>query len=64
MASRIYIVSDENTGKKRMVDASSQWQAIKFCTKPHMKAKAATAKDVAVFITNGGKIENPEEVQA
>lgn len=56
MASRIYLV-EFYEGEDQMVDASSQWQAIKHCVKRTVKARAATAQDVATFVTNGGKIE-------
>lgn len=56
MATRIYLV--EFNKKTRMIDATSHWQAIKHCVSPNVNSRVATAKDVAVFVGDGGKIED------
>ncbi len=57
-SSRIYLVHFNDGSKNRLVDASSQWQAMKHCMKGMLSAKAATAKDVAAHVITGGTIED------
>ena len=56
MASRIYLVEFTNETKK-LVTATSQWQAIRHYVQGMVTAKAATAKDVAAHMSSGGQIE-------
>lgn len=65
MATRIYLVevAGVNPPTTRMVEAVSQWQAIKQACKGFFNARPANAKDVANFVEAGGKIER-EPVQS
>ena len=44
---RIYVVLNKQSGLKRLIEATSQSQAIRHCIKPHYEAKVASAKEVA-----------------
>lgn len=67
MATRLYVVTNNDTKTVRLIDAASQGQAVKHCTKDHFSVKTATTKDVAFLVGNGCKVEsltNGEQVQS
>lgn len=55
MITRIYVVI--NGEEKRLVDAASAAQAIRHCVKNKYSAKAATPKDIALYMSAGITIE-------
>ena len=60
MASRIYSV--KGGGKVWMVNAATAAGAIRAIVGKQYEAKAATPKDVAEFMSHGGKILDLDEV--
>lgn len=68
MSTRIYVVTETKTNEKKLVQAPSQWQAIRQCVNGMFDVKAANAKDVADHLMGGGIITGmtpaPAEQQA
>ncbi len=60
MQTRIYVVI-ETDGTKRMVEATSQNQAISHCVQGRYKATVASAKDVAQLTAEGITVEKAEK---
>ncbi len=54
---RIYLVLNKDTGTQRLVEATSQSQAIRHCTHPTYLATVATGKIVGNCVSEGIKIE-------
>lgn len=54
---RIYVVLNKTTGERRLVEATSQSQAIRHCTHPTYEATVASAKIVGNCVTEGLRIE-------
>lgn len=57
MSTRIYDVFNQATGDKRLVEATSQAQAIRHCVSKVYRADAATPKAVAEAMSGGLRIE-------
>jgi hypothetical protein len=57
---RIYVVLNQQTGDKRLVEATSQAQAIRHCVSTIYRADVATSKAVAQFMSKGVRIEVAE----
>lgn len=62
-ATRFYVVevTDRKTKEvieTRLVEATSQAQAINHVTKPHHSAHAASSKEIAALMTKGVKVED------
>lgn len=62
MQTRIYVVVEKD-GTKRMIEATSQAQAIRHCVKDRFTASVATAKDVADLSRAGIQVERAGEEQ-
>lgn len=54
---RIYVVLNKQTGDKRLVEATSQAQAIRHCVSTVYKADVATTKELAADMSSGMKVE-------
>lgn len=63
MQTRIYVVINRTTGEKRLIEATSQAQAIRHCTYPAYEATVATAKTVGECVSGGMRIEKANEQQ-
>jgi len=50
-------MDDEHTGRESMVEAGTPSQAIRHIVKQKFQVKPATGKQVADFISKGGKIQ-------
>lgn len=61
---RIYVVLNRQTGDKRMVEATSQEQAIRHCVHALYKADIASPKTVAFMMGEGLRIEKAEPLRA
>jgi len=59
--SRIYVVINRVTDEKRLVEATSQAQAIRHCVATVYRADVASSKVVAHYMGEGLKIENAVE---
>ena len=57
MATRLYIVTENATGKVRLIDANSQTQALLHAAKPAWTVSAASPKDVAAAMAGGAAVE-------
>lgn len=57
MATRIYIVTENATGKVHLVDANSQTQALLHVAKPAWTTTVASAKEVAKAMASGAAVE-------
>lgn len=70
--SRIYIVRSTNGASQRLVEATSQAQAVRHCVSQDYEVYVATTKDVAKFMACGvlvetagnGVVENPHVTTA
>lgn len=60
---RIYVVINKATNEKRLVEATSQAQAIRHCVSKVYVAEAASPKTVAGCMTNGLSIEHANETE-
>lgn len=56
-STRVYVVINSTTGEKRLIEATSQSQAIRHCTYPQYKADAASPLTVARMMGDGLKLE-------
>jgi len=63
VSTRIYVVGAAGSEKKRLVKASSRWQAIRWAIKDKVEAKTATTTEVADLMAAGVPLE-VAEVQA
>lgn len=64
MQTRIYAVRAANgEGKPRLVEATSQSQAIRHVTGDLFSAEVVRAKDLAHLMSTGTKVEQLREVQ-
>lgn len=61
---RIYLIEETATGRKRLVNANSQGQALLFCAKTQYQIKPALAVDVAAAYEAGIKVEEAKESTA
>ena len=61
---RIYVVINSTTGEKRLVEATSQSQAIRHCTLPTYKADAASPLTVAHMMGEGLRLERAMVIAA
>ncbi len=59
MQTRIYVVrrTGDNTGENRLVEATSQAQAIRHVTGGIYTAEVAKTKDLADLMASGAKVE-------
>lgn len=57
MSTRIYTVTEKGSDKVRLVEASSQSQAIRHVVADRFEATAASGKDVAAAMQAGVKLE-------
>jgi hypothetical protein len=64
MAERIYIVTDKRIGTKRMVQACSQYKAIRHVASDTFTVDVASALDVAFYMTSGMLVETCDDKQA
>ena len=55
--SRIYVVLNKQTGEKRLVEATTQAQAIRHCVMTIYRADVASAKTLAHYMGEGLRIE-------
>ncbi len=58
---RIYLVTNQQTGTVRLVEAGSQSQAIRHCVQSIYRADAVLAKTLAQHMGEGIKIEKASE---
>lgn len=56
-ATRIYLVSDEDTATKRLVRASTQAQATHHAARSRFDVKVASQDDLVNLIASGVKVE-------
>lgn len=64
MQTRIYVIDQKGTSAengRRLVEATSQAQAIRHCAQNVYTAKAARPTDVAALMTSGIQIEKATE---
>jgi hypothetical protein len=57
MSTRIYLVTDVETNKHRLIRASNQAQAIKYAAKTRFDIEVAGQDDLVSLLTNGVPIE-------
>lgn len=57
---RIYVVQNKTTAEKRLVEATSQAQAIRHCVAQVYRADVASPKAVASLMGEGLKVERAE----
>lgn len=55
-ATRIYIVTDKETGQQKMVEASSNAQALRKATEETFESRVATTVEVVSYMKSGGDI--------
>lgn len=60
---RIYVVVNSTTGEKRLVEATSQAQAIRHCTRGTYAAETPLPLEVARYMGDGLKLERANEQQ-
>jgi hypothetical protein len=60
---RIYVVINRVTDEKRLVEATSQSQAIRHCVHTVYQADVASAKMLARYMGDGLKIEHASDSQ-
>jgi hypothetical protein len=58
---RLYLVESKQGGKRHLVKASSQAQALRHVVKSHYDVSVAASLDVAAFLTEGGALEDSAE---
>lgn len=63
MATRIYVLTEIETGKARLVEADSHTQALVHAAKSAWTSTAASAKDVARAMASGATIEVAEKLR-
>jgi hypothetical protein len=57
MSTRIYVVTDTETNKHRLIRASNQAQAIKYAAQTRFDIEVAGQDDLVSLLTNGIPIE-------
>ena len=57
MSTRIYVVTDTETNKHRLIRASNQAQAIKYAAQTRFDIEVAGKDDLVSLLTNGVPIE-------
>lgn len=57
MSTRIYVVTDVETNKHRLIRASNQAQAIKYAAQTRFDIEVAGQEDLVSLLTNGVPIE-------
>ena len=57
MSTRIYLVTDVETNKHRLIRASNQAQAIKYAAQTRFDIEVAGQDDLVNLLTNGVPIE-------
>ena len=57
MSTRIYVVTDVETNKRRLIRASNQAQAIKYAAQTRFDIEVAGQEDLVSLLTNGVPIE-------
>lgn len=55
---RIYHVTENGTGKYRLIRAVSQAQAIRYAAQTSFGARVATQDDIVFAMSNGTAVEN------
>jgi hypothetical protein len=61
---RLYCIAEAETGRIRLVDATSPAQAIRHCTKGRFHVSTPSAKDVAKLMNDGVKVETVSKADA
>jgi len=57
MDTRIYVVTNTETGHKTLVDAQTPAQAIRHCVRKHYEAVVGSGKTIAFYMGEGLKVE-------
>ena len=57
MSTRIYVVTDTETNKHRLIRAANQAQAIKYAAQTRFDIEVAGQDDLVSLLTNGVPIE-------
>ena len=57
MSTRIYVVTDTETNRHRLIRAGNQAQAIKYAAQPRFDIEVAGQDDLVNLLTNGVPIE-------
>ena len=57
MSTRIYVVTDTETNKHRLIRASNQAQAIKYAAQTRFDIEVAGQDDLVSLLTNGIPVE-------
>lgn len=62
--SRIYLVSDDDTGKKRLIRASHPSQAVGHAARDRFHASVASQDDLVHLVATGVSVEDIKESSA
>jgi hypothetical protein len=57
MAIRIYVVTDNETKKQRLIRATNRAEAVRFASRTRFSVEAASQDDLVNLLPNGVKIE-------
>jgi hypothetical protein len=57
MAIRIYVVTDNETQKQRLIRAANRAEAVRFASRTRFSVEAASQDDLVNLLPNGVKIE-------
>ena len=57
MSIRIYVVTDNETQKQRLIRAANRAEAVRFASRTRFSVEAASQDDLVNLLPNGVKIE-------
>jgi hypothetical protein len=61
MAIRIYVVTDNETQKQRLIRATNRAEAVRFASRTRFTVEAASQDDLVNLLPNGVTIESQDE---